>query len=82
METELNAICKDILTLLDESLITKAGPAEPAVFYQKVASLPIVSIAMEVYTPRSSTRRHAAPPPPPPHPPPHLHLHLHPHHHR
>ena len=36
METELNAICKDILTLLDESLITKAGPAEPAVFYQKM----------------------------------------------
>ena len=28
METELNAICKDILTLLDESLLTKAGPAE------------------------------------------------------
>jgi len=36
VETELNAICKDILTLLDESLITKAGPAEPAVFYQKM----------------------------------------------
>ena len=39
METELNAICKDILTLLDESLITKAGPAEPAVFYQKMKVL-------------------------------------------
>ena len=57
VETELNAICKDILTLLDESLITKAGPAEPAVFYQKMKASCLPSATL---TPPVSPHHHPA----------------------
>jgi 14-3-3 protein epsilon len=36
VESELNNICQDILTLLDNYLIKSNLPAEPAVFYQKM----------------------------------------------
>jgi 14-3-3 protein epsilon len=36
VETELNNICTDILTLLEGTLIKESLPAEPKVFYQKM----------------------------------------------
>ena len=36
VEEELNAICSDILELLDQSLIKDSLSAEPAVFYKKM----------------------------------------------
>merc|ERR1719377_488389 len=36
VEQELNAICKDILELLDTKLVTKANGAEAKVFYLKM----------------------------------------------
>ena len=40
---ELNSICDDILQLLKMTLVKATLGAEPAVFYQKVASRAIVS---------------------------------------